>query len=95
MCEMMERGYRGGQTKYDGVTDRPTNEVHYIIRAPKNSSSCGDLARFAHNNVRFAHILIILLLMIIDIITATTSSNENVCPPPMCKNVCPPNCVWK
>ena len=66
MCEMMERGYRGGQTKYDGVTDRPTNEVHYIIRAPKNSSSCGDLARFAH------------IHRLINIIIGTTTSNKDI-----------------
>ena len=46
---------------------------------PKNSSSCGGLARFAHKKVRFAHIL----LLPIDIIITTNIFNIKCLSPPL------------
>ena len=70
----------------------PQYKIYYnfrALRAPENSSSCGELACFAHKKVRFTHIH-----LLININIATTTSNIKCLSPPVYKNVCPP-CLWE
>ena len=54
------------------------------ILAPQNSSSCGELACFAHSYISFANISLIVKIIIT---IATTTFNKN-CPPPFLVQKC-------
>ena len=54
------------------------------FQGPKNSSSCGELARFAYKNVRFAHknVRFAYNHLFINNIIGTTASNKKCLSPP-------------